>query len=500
MGAAETGLRVFLKAAGGGFDSLQTFPLPYATFLNPHGLAIGDVNNDGAADVVLANYNYGLVVLLNRCLTSPPVIEAQVGRDLFYQLTASNGATSFQADESAFNALGLTFSGATGQISGTPLTAGTFQFAVQAVGSKTGTGTIQINVSPRIDFNEARGSYFAVFGDMNQSGNQRTGFLQLAVRPGGTFTGKLRFAGYVVPLRGRFDADGSATLTLRVRNEDPVQLQLQVSRDGDGYSVAATLQFPDGTPGNFILQRRTAFSMDSPAPMAGNYTLLLSPTGSNLLSRSAGFGAMTVDQSGRARCIVILSDGRPLATGSSVVESDSLPLFFSSYHRTGAVGGSLEFADLPATDCTADFFWTKPPTASPLLPEAVQTTLKLEGSRFVRAPFLDGFSHAMVEFVGGSLAVPLTHDLAIDSNSRISVLNATSDRLRLKLFGGGVGVLGSFRSEETAFFTGVWLQKPNFIGGISFSKSGPGAFRIIPTDENDADASAASETSFGSKF
>lgn len=36
----------------------------YATWLNPQGLAVGDINNDGCKDAAIANYNYGLVTYL----------------------------------------------------------------------------------------------------------------------------------------------------------------------------------------------------------------------------------------------------------------------------------------------------------------------------------------------------------------------------------------------------------------------------------------------------
>ena len=42
------------------------YDLPYATAYNPQGLVVGDINGDGHPDVVIADYNHGLVVLYHR--------------------------------------------------------------------------------------------------------------------------------------------------------------------------------------------------------------------------------------------------------------------------------------------------------------------------------------------------------------------------------------------------------------------------------------------------
>ena len=41
----------------------QLFAVPYASHYHPRGLAVGDVTGDGRADVLLADYNHGLVLL-----------------------------------------------------------------------------------------------------------------------------------------------------------------------------------------------------------------------------------------------------------------------------------------------------------------------------------------------------------------------------------------------------------------------------------------------------
>jgi hypothetical protein len=54
---------VYLQQADGSLAPEELYPIPYASNYNTHGLAIGDVNNDGSPDIAIADYNSGLVVL-----------------------------------------------------------------------------------------------------------------------------------------------------------------------------------------------------------------------------------------------------------------------------------------------------------------------------------------------------------------------------------------------------------------------------------------------------
>jgi hypothetical protein len=54
---------VMLQRPDGRLGADYFYDLPYATHYNPRGLAVGDVTGDGRPDVVVADYNYGLVVV-----------------------------------------------------------------------------------------------------------------------------------------------------------------------------------------------------------------------------------------------------------------------------------------------------------------------------------------------------------------------------------------------------------------------------------------------------
>jgi hypothetical protein len=60
------------QAAGPALAAEDLYPLPYASHYNPHGLAVGDVDGDASPDLVLADYNNGLVVLRGTATPPPP--------------------------------------------------------------------------------------------------------------------------------------------------------------------------------------------------------------------------------------------------------------------------------------------------------------------------------------------------------------------------------------------------------------------------------------------
>ncbi len=102
-----TALGVYLQAAGVlGSEMLE--PIPYASHYNPHGLAVGDIDNDGRPDVVLADYNNGLVILRH---AHPPTITGFNPTSGGYFASVQLTGTSFTAaTDVRFNGTSTTFS------------------------------------------------------------------------------------------------------------------------------------------------------------------------------------------------------------------------------------------------------------------------------------------------------------------------------------------------------------------------------------------------------
>lgn len=63
---------VYRQQAGGTLAAEDLYAIPDASHYNPHGLAVGDIDGNGSPDIVLADYNNGLVVLRSTLRTSVP--------------------------------------------------------------------------------------------------------------------------------------------------------------------------------------------------------------------------------------------------------------------------------------------------------------------------------------------------------------------------------------------------------------------------------------------
>jgi hypothetical protein len=80
---------VYPQHVVGGFAGEDLYPIPYASHYESHGLALDDVSGDGRPDVVLADYNNGLVVLYSEPAEPPPPPPPPPVADVGVDVTAS---------------------------------------------------------------------------------------------------------------------------------------------------------------------------------------------------------------------------------------------------------------------------------------------------------------------------------------------------------------------------------------------------------------------------
>ena len=58
-------ISVYEQNTSGAYGTYTKYVIPYASHYKPHGLSIGDYNNDGSKDIAIADYANGLVLLRN---------------------------------------------------------------------------------------------------------------------------------------------------------------------------------------------------------------------------------------------------------------------------------------------------------------------------------------------------------------------------------------------------------------------------------------------------
>jgi hypothetical protein len=88
-------LSVFEQDNQGQYTTDQRFALPYATHYTPQGISVGDINGDGRKDIAIADYNQGLVLLIN---TSDSVGTTEVIANYQYIDTTYSGSFSSTSD------------------------------------------------------------------------------------------------------------------------------------------------------------------------------------------------------------------------------------------------------------------------------------------------------------------------------------------------------------------------------------------------------------------
>ena len=93
---------VYLQGSGGSLGTETLYTIPYASWYNSHGLALGDLNGDGKADVAIADPNVGVEVLYNIGQAASPVVTVDLAPDVLKLGSAGRWITCYLEPSAPF--------------------------------------------------------------------------------------------------------------------------------------------------------------------------------------------------------------------------------------------------------------------------------------------------------------------------------------------------------------------------------------------------------------
>ncbi|MDB6153927.1 MAG: hypothetical protein JWL90_2380 [Chthoniobacteraceae bacterium] len=337
------------------------------------------------------------------------------------------------------------------------------------------------------------------------------GLLGITVLPTGTFTGKVTLCGTVFPISGvfrndgsaRFGKSGTATLELSKKELSIGQLALALDTTPGAERIAGTLS-KDGSVVSLLEHADRAIytakknpdapfinvpvSLLDPRTDKGFYTALFLASdapnnGVSVFPQGDGWAKVSVSAGGAVRITGKLADGSPVSCSNLLSRANELPLFLLLYSNSGLLTGTLRFDPTrEESDANgAGFKWYKRANASDTLypagwPEGIN--LGMVASKFVKplansdlnvfgvagktAPVING----EVTLSNGLLAAPLSSDLSIALNSKVTVVNTSGDRT-----GGPKIVINPAVGSVTGSFTHPGGGKAVSLSGVIYQKS-----------------------------
>ncbi len=314
-----------------------------------------------------------------------------------------------------------------------------------------------------------------------------TGALKLILTPNDRFTGKLLLGGKNYSIKGSFDQNGQATVTVLRKGLNALTVSLQIN---DGTDVI-TGTVSDGTSNVMSLTAdRSVFNnRTNPTPQAGKYTALLpaSPeNGGAAFPQGTGYATITVSPAGLAVIKGVLGDGTKLSLSVQVSKEGLLPVYCVLYQGGGFIAGELNFEDnLGASDASGLLQWFKPPLPKDkIYASGFKSSTAMIVSRYAppakNAFPLDSLAatagEASLTFSGAGFSNPQTYNITLLSTTNITP-KALSVVTTSGLFKGSIVPAGASKATS---FTGILFQKASKAEGFFLNSNQSGKVELVP--------------------
>jgi hypothetical protein len=229
-------------------------------------------------------------------------------------------------------------------------------YALDTSGNSSLTNSITLVQSL---FVQVKGTYRGLFFETNGVSQQSSGSFTMTVAANGAFSGTLQLAGTRNSISGRFDSDGNASTIVVPPGFSPLNVNLQLDPESGSGRITGVVS--NETWAAELAGDRAVFNARSdPAPQAGHYTMIIPGNyGSTTEPGGDGFGAVTVDASGRLRLAGSLADGTRISQAAQLSRAGQWPLYLSLYSGQGSLLSWITFADTPTNDLSGGLSWIK---------------------------------------------------------------------------------------------------------------------------------------------
>ncbi|MFN7139405.1 MAG: FG-GAP-like repeat-containing protein, partial [Limisphaerales bacterium] len=180
-------------------------------------------------------------------------------------------------------------------------------------------------------------SYNGLFCDTNGVAKQSAGYASIKVTPRLTYSLKLLVDGNAVAVSGKFNTDGTATVTTKNRSSkfDKPELTLNLAIDfaNDGDRLTGTISEGTNWIADLTADRMVWVSdVNEATDYTNNYTMIL-PGFADKAKGPAGSGhaVVTLDKRGKVKVAGAMGDGQPVKQATFVSQDGYLPVFSPGY-------------------------------------------------------------------------------------------------------------------------------------------------------------------------
>lgn len=320
----------------------------------------------------------------------------------------------------------------------------------------------------------AAGSYHGLFYDTNAVSEISSGSFAATVNSTGEYTAKLVQGSQTHPFSGQFNAEGTATATIKRPGQTALAVTLQMHVDGG----VMTGTVSDGAWVATLAAEPAVYARTNPAPQAGKYTLAIA--GGNAVSNQPagyGFATVTVSPLGGVSVSGTLADGTVFSASSTVAADGQWPLYASLNASKTAILGWLSFTN---DSIAGQVSWIKLPQASAkYYPAGFTNTAEVIGSSYneTNGVSLLNLTDGLMTLANGGFAQAVTNQ--VTSPDINTFTDANGDKLTFKATTGAFK--GSFTDPVTGkpvAMNGVVLQNQNIAAGYFLDNSTSGSVML----------------------